>query len=30
VAHADLVVDGPAGLVMLLEALATATSGTPR
>jgi trehalose 6-phosphate phosphatase len=30
VAHADLVVDGPAGLVMLLEELATATSGTPR
>jgi trehalose 6-phosphate phosphatase len=30
VAQADLVVDGPTGLVMLLEGLATATSGTPR
>jgi trehalose 6-phosphate phosphatase len=30
VAHADLVVEGPAGLVVLLEELANATSGTPR
>ena len=29
-AHADLVVDGPAGLVELLQDLANATSGTPR
>jgi trehalose 6-phosphate phosphatase len=30
VAQADLVVDGPAGLVMLLEELAAATTRTPR